>query len=82
MQLLQQKPFLFCQVVLIHKFSHMVRHLNNIVCHKKVFVISDMVCTMYIRPFHYPEDHGGMRPKEFPIYVGPKSKISEKKDQS
>ena len=35
-----------------------------------------------IRPFHYPEDHGGVKPNEFSIYVGPKSKISEKFDQN
>ena len=37
---------------------------------------------LYIRPFHYPEDHGGVKPKEFSIYLGPKSKISEKTDQN
>ena len=34
------------------------------------------------RPFHYPEDHGGMKSKELSQYVGPKSKISEKLDQN
>ena len=36
---------------------------------------------MYIRPFHYPEDHGGVKPKELSPFVGPKSKISDKLDQ-
>jgi hypothetical protein len=31
---------------------------------------------MYIRPFHYPEDHGGVKSKELSPFVGPKSKIS------
>ena len=29
---------------------------------------------MYIRPFHYPEGHGGVKPKEFSIFTGPKSR--------
>ena len=37
---------------------------------------------MYVRPFHYPEDHGGVKPKELSPFVGPKSKISEKLDQN
>ena len=37
---------------------------------------------MYIRPFHYPEDHGGLKPKEVSPFVDPKSKISEKLDQN
>ena len=32
---------------------------------------------MYVRPFHYPEDHGGVKPKEFSIYVGLKPKFLE-----
>ena len=28
-----------------------------------------------IRPLHYPEDHGGMKPKELSLLVGPKFKI-------
>ena len=30
--------------------------------------------TMYIRPFHYPEDHGGAKFKELSPFLGPKSK--------
>ena len=33
---------------------------------------------IYIRPFHYPEDHGGVNPKDLSPFVGPKSKILEK----
>ena len=33
---------------------------------------------MIKRPFHYPEDHGGGKPKELSKLLGPKSKISEK----
>ena len=40
-----------------------------------------IICN-YVRPFHYPEDHGGVRPKELSPFVGPKSKISEKLDQN
>ena len=36
--------------------------------------------SMYIRQFHYPEDHGGMKPEELSPFAGPKSKISEKLD--
>ena len=32
---------------------------------------------MYVRPFHYSEDHGGVKPKELSPFVGPKSKISK-----
>ena len=34
------------------------------------------------RPFHYPEDHGGVKPKELSPFVGRKSEISEKLDQN
>jgi hypothetical protein len=34
------------------------------------------------RPFHYLEDHGGVKPKELLSFVGPKSEISEKLDQN
>ena len=37
---------------------------------------------MYFWPFHYPEDHGGVKPKELSPFVGPKSNISEKLDQN
>jgi len=35
-----------------------------------------------VRPFHYPEDHGGVKPKELSPFVGPKSEISERLDQN
>ena len=37
------------------------------------------VCTS---PFHYPEDHGGVKSKELSLLVGSKSKISEKLNQN
>ena len=37
---------------------------------------------VYVRPFHYLEDHGGVKPKELSPYDGPKFKISEKLDQN
>ena len=37
---------------------------------------------VFIRLFHYPEDHGGVKPKELSPFVGPKSKISEKLEQN
>ena len=40
------------------------------------------VIYMYNRPFHYPEDHGGVKPKRLSPFVGPKSKISKKLDQN
>jgi hypothetical protein len=40
----------------------------------------NMTCGIYIRPFHYPKDPGGVMPKELSPFVGPKSKISEKLD--
>ena len=46
--------------------------LQTIFLRKKKFTSENL------RPFHYPEDHGGVKPKEFSAYVGPKSKISEK----
>ena len=33
------------------------------------------VWCMYVRPFHYSEDHGGVKPKELSIFVDPKFKI-------
>ena len=46
--------------------------------------ISDSKWFIYLhnRPFHYPEDYGGVKSKELSSFVGPKSKNSEKLDQN
>ena len=43
---------------------------------------NNILTGMYNRPFHYPEDHGGVKPTELSPFVGSKSKISEKLDQN
>ena len=37
---------------------------------------------MTVRPFHYPDNHDGVEPKEFSIYLDATSKFSEKTDQN
>ena len=48
----------------------------------RVFAVQGKVSVFRYTPgvdsrlFHYPEDHCGLKLKEFSLYVGPKSKIS------
>ena len=41
-----------------------------------------LIASMFSRPFHYTEDHDGVKPKQKSPFVGPKSKISEKLDKN